>query len=123
MVFSFLQASGLTGGSRLGGGEHEPAVARIPVSGEGSWVRDPSQPKRSSETRAVPGSRSPCPSRSEGTAVRVPYWLPLEHLERRGSVHENKMARIINDPTRQWPWVFPVSLSSLGTASCFFLGG
>lgn len=38
---------------------------------------------------------------ARGTDVRVPYWLSPEHLERGGSVHKNKLARIINDPSGQ----------------------
>ena len=76
-------------------------------SREGSWLLDPFQPKGSSGTvrggpaYAVPGSRSLCPSCDEGTDVRVPYWLSPEHLEKGGSGHKNKTARIINSPSRQ----------------------
>lgn len=89
----------------IGGEEGGPGVAGIPVSREGSWLLDPFQPKGSSETirggpaYAVPDSRSLCPSCSEGTDVRVPYWLSPEHLEKGGSVPKNKTARIISSPS------------------------
>lgn len=41
-VFSFLKASGLTAGHRLGCGEDWPAVTRIPVSGKDLQVWDSS---------------------------------------------------------------------------------
>jgi hypothetical protein len=49
--------------------------------------------------------------------------LSQEHLETGGSIHESKVARIINDLSEQWPGVFPWFFSPPGTVSCWFLGG
>lgn len=92
--------------------------------GQASWNRIPPRYPKETETvrdgLAPAGEHLPHPSGSRGTCQS--FLLTQEHLEIGGSVHENKMAKLINDPREQWPRVFPWSFS-LGTVSCYFLGG
>lgn len=90
--------------------------------GVGPWVQDSSQmPKKAMQFAGSRSGHSVLPAvRGDGGVSHCPS---LQYLEPGGSVQESKMARIINKPSQQWPRVFPWSSSSLGTASCCFLGG